>query len=54
MVVATVIIAYMSEMLVGEIDAVTKTLGWREGRLFFDETPLEEIAEDKLAYRYRS
>ncbi|MDP9267370.1 MAG: calcium/proton exchanger [Acidobacteriota bacterium] len=30
MAVATVLIAYMSEMLVGEIDAVTKTLGWTE------------------------
>jgi len=30
MVVATVLIAYLSEMLVGEIDAVTKTLGWTE------------------------
>jgi Ca2+:H+ antiporter len=30
MVAATVIIAYLSEMLVGEIDAVTSTLGWTE------------------------
>src|SRR3954471_17179041 len=30
MAVATVLIAYLSEMLVGEIDAVTTTLGWTE------------------------
>ena len=30
MAVATVLIAWLSEMLVGEIDAVTRTLGWTE------------------------
>src|SRR5205085_11815621 len=30
MAVATLLIAYLSEMLVGEIDAVTKALGWTE------------------------